>query len=736
MVVSLTVILPFLLFSPQPKPVGDALGYALSAYSFSPGNELEMDGSHYYRPLVRAPWLVLNLIALFTVFSADMAVVVFRFFQAGLLLINFYLVYRLVGFIECKDEKAEGSTRVLRWRYAAVTFLCVGYLPFLFLAGHIFNEILTTTFLLVAVLYWVKRQPYLSGLFTFFALSNSWFSLLPKFAAGLLMLLGYMCFKKWQCLYRGGAKVQVKFLGKALGVFTVLTLILIAAYTFVPEFNQPLLGFWLFSGTQGWETLDSYLFQNLFQKTTQNQDNLKVLEAFPQLIQQDLRLALSWIWRHPWESVLLVSNNIYRLFAMPNNVYGIHWLGLSPMVQIVYHQMLIWVAFIMSPLTLGDSKTRFLWFFPIIWCVYAFSHIEARYNTPVMPFLIMLAALGGIRFYQLYVLLNPLKHRIVLAGFMLIVFGASGHFFYTTLPVISDVIPIVEFTLLQVACLIVGLYSIFRIQLTILLTTLRLPRHVGLIACGFVVLMVFPFCVNQFVYPEPVSWRTPLSFASSMQGKVVHQIPVRLSQSESNLFHTYLVIEIQTLKGQVKSLGDTGASLSVNGLSIRGPVRPTQGLQSNYFEYILGGMRSEKALNQYQFYRLPESIMQSIIRKQSAEIVIRLPVGDEHSVLLVGDFPYTRTGGYVIPSPDWGEFSAYKALHSFRLDGRLPRRTQLQGEDNRTRALKNMYPFPGRPRIFLYSILKVDLPNPNFDMPAYHDDVLTNSPRKYDLLWY
>lgn len=671
---ALVLAVAYVLTARHPLVVMDARDYLDAALSVF-GNGHPVNGI-VRNQILRTPWYILLISScnlLYPYFGDNGVVLGVRLLQAGLYAFNIVLVFRIGDLL--------GGRRTA-W---LATIFSLLYLPQLFAVGRVLTEVEATTFLLLFAWCWLKDRPVAAGIFLFLGLStHNWFGLWAKLAFMLPLLL-LVFWQNRDPAFR--SKLKKTALSLLIG-----SLLLQVVTWLVPHRPLPSQGLWYYGDTFGWAPLVPAEGMRSFVDANDPRVLLDALHgrnaAFAQIVH--------WLFRELPGPLVLFGANVFRLFARPDNVYGLSWLGLSPAFIVAWHQLLILLALCGLPMLSENRRLLLLWLLPAAYLVYALVHIEARYNLPLMPFLFLAAALAVDVFWRRRDWQTPLA----LLFFWLLIR-------LPWYPPLLVLLPGLSLTFYR--WLGMGLLAILAAD--ILSRVLHDRRRAVLLALP----LFLPALCQAWLMPPASEWSIRLTPHLGVQ----RTIPVDGRFWADADWRTFLVID-----GVPPVSDGNDLAITVNGLPV--PSANQAPPMLGKLEYLLGGLLTPADIRQYRYLPLPTILENSIRKTGVADIQVRLKPEARMPLLLYGDYSISRHQ-MAIPSPDWSTFSIYKA--QYEGDGRLPLlivpagRTMLTGSPEALGS-KDLSPAPGlqtgQVRIFLfrYQPGNPELPAPSLQLDA------------------
>jgi 4-amino-4-deoxy-L-arabinose transferase-like glycosyltransferase len=302
--------------------------------------------------------------------------------------------------------------QVLNWRVGLLSAgIAVLYAPFILSAGRLLKETLASFLLLLVVLFltravitWSARMFALGGVsLSLTILCNAAAQYLPPLL--VITIVGLL----WRRAPRRKLVEGVLVLAVGLVAPVALWFIITSAIIHTPVISAaPTMfhktgGFMNNLDTDGWHTdyyqrglLSLRVARDLLPDDDFTQEELRqIMEP----LNFRLRVTAKIIRRYPLPFLTVPLKNFHRLWRFPHNQFRDSFI-FSYRQQIMFHQMLIYLAVIGIPLSLivaWRKSTVLVIVLTYFSLVYAFSHAEPRYNTPLMPFAIVMAA-GTLEF--------------------------------------------------------------------------------------------------------------------------------------------------------------------------------------------------------------------------------------------------------------------------------------------------------------------------------------------------
>jgi len=472
--------------------------------------------------------------------------------------------------------------------------LALFYTPFLFQADKLLSETLGITFLLLFLcsLWRPQRWPCVMPLLLFLTLSNRFQTYWPMTLLGLVLISIFQGKRFWQNRTNWWTVCIVLGVGLLLQSFFWVFKVASLKPVFLAQYVD----------TNGWAPMvEIYGMISFLMSQTETLPNW-----LPQGLSTPVQMALKWILYHPDILLQRWLVNLTRFFALPDNGYQLAWLGMGPGLLNVFHMILLWGVWPTISLAVRNRK---LWI-PLamlgIWAsMHALSHIELRYSLIVMPMVMMLSVLGWRSAWQ------DRNWQLVLA--MLVGFGL----FYLP-PGLPQGLAI--------------------LGLGVLMTlSLQLPQKLA----GMITLIaLIPVTAAQLLEPQ-LSSRSEHDSPARQQ---TIQLPASFwDQPPHARVSTFLLVDGQELQE---------LEVKINGIPVQAAPLPAGLFQQMH---LLGGLRKPEEIRQYRWFKLPESVLDSMQKTQTANIRFH-----GYADLFV-DYP--QGAQYCLPDPDWNRFSIYKDLY-------------------------------------------------------------------------
>jgi len=299
------------------------------------------------------------------------------------------------------------TKQVLSWKAGVLSAgIAVFYTPFILSTGRHLREplasflmLLVAVFLTKAIITWSRKMLAFGGAaLAFTILCNSSAQYLPP-----ILLLGMI-----GLFWRKASRLE---LGRGLLVFLValtgpiaLWMIITSASIGTPLVSAAASSYYRTGGflnnldTDGWIT-DYYLrgllsrreAMDLLRESGFTED---MVPEFTESLDFRLRVAARIVGHYPVAFFTVPLKTFYRLWTLPDNMFRYSFLFSYPQ-QVSLHQVLVCLGLLGIPLSLvvaGRKPTvlvLILAYFCVVWMA---THAEQRYNLPLMPYVIIMAA--------------------------------------------------------------------------------------------------------------------------------------------------------------------------------------------------------------------------------------------------------------------------------------------------------------------------------------------------------
>lgn len=684
----------YILLGTHSLVAGDARAYLDAALGLIGANGYTLNDVSR-NTLLRAPWYILTLSAFaFPLQGLGEPAIIFaiRLFQALLLAFNMLLIFQIGRLTGLKEKEA-----------LLAVGLALFYAPFYRISSCLLVETQVITFLLLAVYFWLKERPALSGFLLFLGLSNSGLSLWPKLL--ILMPMSVLAIRQKPALRQ---KILMP-----LKIMLGGTLLMNVAAWLLPHQSLSANGFWYYADTGGWIPLvPASGMQSLIAE-----NGLAVLPRYFHAQGEGFVRLTHWLLLHSQQALLLFGNNYFQIFARPDNVYRQAFLFLGPQGQIVYHQFLIIAALLAGPLLFSNRRLWICWFWLPVWMVYALDHTETRYNLPWMPFAILLAT-----FFLSRLDCSERKNKGALLTLALLLGLVQAQGLYPWLAAVFPALSLELFieTVLGATLLIFGVY-IYKTGAR------RFQQFWPLLLCGL------PALCHFLLVPPDSHWTMSLTASGPAIEKVLRPAPIFWKPAELS---TFLLIDTQPpVSSTVNDL-----AITVNGFSVDS--RSTAPAVLNELTYMRGGLIAPDAIRQYRILALAPVVIRSI--ETSGHAVVRVGLNSTASApaMLYGDYALNHQSRFAVPDPDWGDYSLYKSY--FDGDGRPP--IEINSRSSQSRLLSKPPDRPdlstapglqtGQYRIFLLRMPPADAANPVMPAPSFQWDPIKGQLAKTLMLAY
>lgn len=697
----------------HPDVVQDAWQYLLVTKKLMLGQSLDTFESFH---LVKTPVYIgfLRSVFAFTGLSSETSMITgVQVAQVFLYALNIWLIHRCTVLLT--------NSRVTGLIAGVVGIL---YLPLLFYTDRVLTETVMISLLLASTWCYLSGKKWWCALYLFLGLATSLMTLWIKVLFAFIAVAAY-----WGLgfLFQKESDVREK-LNKSCWQLTQILLVVTGLYLI----TKPVVFGWYqgestgqsllrFADTQGWSPTVPFngFYQEIYLFET------PVFTTLRQLLSEEISLLVSWVIYEPWEFISRYVVNIVRFFSRPSNPFMQSWLGLPSWFVLQLHLAIRVLCLMGLPVIFIRGRLNPLLVLSVVWAgCYSLHHIEARYNLPMMPLLIITAV---TIFHWVWV---ECKEKVDVLGFMSMglialnfIVNPVGSIFpisrgdFLVLPDMAWLFHIFAI-LFWHNCLMFGSAKLFLepsskqinfLNLKISIEKIKsidsfkpkvsLNQLIYIFALSVAGFFYIQFFANPVVYPRYDTLKTnetisqKIVIAASQKKDLLDN----LKTATDTDYETYVLLEART-----SGLKQSGQALEVRaGESVLQEV-PVSGFL-NVFEGLMAGYNEPVDFPQYRFYKVDETLLENTLTDGEENLIISVENHDREELLVPFDYPRFYSGDYVIPDFDWGRFSRFKALYD--RDGRLPRAIQSSDTGKKYRIL--LLRFPKDPNNTL-------TPRPNF----------------------
>jgi len=429
-------------------------------------------------------------------------------------------------------------------------------------------------------------------------------------------------------------------------------------WSFAPPYE---VGFWVWMDTDGWAGADV--------KGEYVESYDQAVAADPTLLKDGFRrklFTIEHVLSRPMDSLRAVIVNMNRFLSLPNNPYKKDYL-LSLPVHDAFHRSLVFLAFCFLPVAIYRVREVLpLYVFPIcLTFLYPLYHVFGRYNLPMMPFVIAIAACSvHWTGNKLLTSTEDAKRARLPAGIAgaclvaMLLFSPG-----VSWPLQLDARLILTFRLMLGAGLVFSFLAFF-----VALARVRGAQKLAFLGTG--VLLFGPFAVAEV---RDFKWR---EFGVDLSQKSVVQ-EIEISDESRRAIRacreSFLLFDMVASGGEV-----SGLEVEVNQVHYVGddlfPTMPRFGSAT-----VAGGIEPASV---HQWWALP--VRPEILKSDTVRIELSWTGSYRDSPYLFGDLPGVASSG-VYDGPSFGshdKVSSYKLRHE--QEYRLRERVILNSRNTRS----------------------------------------------------